>query len=161
MGLPNRFLIFLFLLGPGSLSAQELWTIGPMLHVNFGVEKRTTSFAIEVAYWNLKSFYYSIDGAIEFDRHRIRLYSELQTGIGLTGISLGPVFEVNTKEGKFHAGIQGSAWINYILGVDYRIRWINKTNYQCFGGYVKLPIAQSGLDTDGDGDGLDDWDDWD
>jgi hypothetical protein len=106
--------------------SQEVWTIGPMLHFNFGGEKRTTSFAIEAAYWNIKSFPYSLNFAIEFDKGKIRVYSEAQTGIGVTGISLGPVIEFNARESKVRMGIQGTCWANYILGLDYRIRFIDK-----------------------------------
>jgi hypothetical protein len=140
--------------------AQEIWTIGPMFHFNFGGgQKPTTSFAVEVAYWNVDKVPYSLDFGMEFDRGKFRLYSEGQTGIGLTGIALGPVLEFNSKESKVRVGVQGSCWANYFLGVDYRIRFIDKKKFHCIGLYGKLPFATSGLDSDGDGD---DWDsDWD
>ena len=50
--------------------AQEIWTVGPMLHVNFGREKPTVSFAIEAAYWNITTFPYSVDFGIEFFNFR-------------------------------------------------------------------------------------------
>ena len=124
--------------------SQEIWTIGPMLHVNFGGgEKRSTSFAIETAYWNLSKFYYSVDFAIEFDRGRLRLYSEAQTGIGLTGLSLGPVVEFSNSGTRL--GVQGSCWANYFLGIDYRIRFIDKKRFHAVGLYAKLPLATGGL----------------
>lgn len=140
--------------------SQEIWTIGPMLHVNFGGEKRSTSFAIEAAYWNLNKFYHSVDFAVEFDRGSIRLYSEAQTGIGLTGISLGPVIEFSN--GGTWLGVQGSCWANYILGIDYRMRFIDKKKFYCVGLYAKLPFATTGL-SDGSNHSFNwsDWDDWD
>jgi hypothetical protein len=40
-----------------SVRAQEVWTLGPMIHINFGGgEKISTSFSIEGAYWNLNNF---------------------------------------------------------------------------------------------------------
>ena len=138
---------------------QEIWTIGPMFHLNFGDKKRSVSFAIEAAYWNVKGFPHSVDFAIEFDKGKLRLYSEAQTGIGITGVSLGPVLEFNFRESKTRVGLQGSCWANYFLGLDYRIRFIDKKKFHCVGLYGKLPFSTSGLDTGG-GDGFD-WDSWD
>lgn len=145
-----------------SLFSQEIWTIGPMLHFNFGGEKRTTSFAIEAAYWNIKHFPYSIDAAIEFDRGKIRWYSELQTGIGIAGLSAGPVFELNTMNGSAHLGFQSTFWANYILGADFRMRWIDHHRYNCVGIYAKVPMAYNGIDKSHHhhhSSGIWDWDD--
>jgi hypothetical protein len=130
-----------------------------MVHINFGGgEKISTSFSLEGAYWNLKSFYHSVDVGLEFDRGKFRIYSEAQTGIGLTGISFGPVLEFHRGH-ETHLGVQGSCWINYFPGVDYRIRFIDKKRFHAVGIYGKLPIATSGLDDDGDSDwGDSDWD---
>lgn len=154
----NAIVIVIFITNCESCFSQEIWTIGPMLHYNFGGEKRNTSFAIEMAYWNLNNFYHSVDVGIEFERKRFRIYSEGQTGIGLTGLSFGPVVEFEKGNGV-HLGVQGSCWINYFLGVDYRIRFIDHQKIQAAGLYAKLPIATSGLDDDGDGSS--DWGDWD
>jgi hypothetical protein len=48
--------------------------------------KKRLSYAIEVAYWNLQNFYYSVDGGFEFEHKKIRIYSEIQTGIIVTGV---------------------------------------------------------------------------
>lgn len=141
--------------------AQEVWTIGPMLHYNFGGEKRTTSFSIEAAYWNVKKFPYSFDVAIEFDRGKLRLYSELQTGIGVAGISVGPVVEFNRTEHYTRLGVQGSVWANYFLGFDYRFRSIDKNKYHAFGTYGKLPIAHSGFEEENSSSTWGDFDGWD
>jgi hypothetical protein len=124
--------------------SQSLWTIGPMLHVNFGGEKRSTSFGIETAYWNINATPWSIDFGVEFDRRKTRLYSEVQTGIGLTGISLGPVLQFNTGGGT-KLGVQGSCWINYGLGVDYRMRFLRDEKIHSVGVYAKILMASSGL----------------
>jgi len=140
--------------------AQEIWTVGPMLHVNFGREKPTVSVAIEAAYWNVTTFPYSVDFGIEFDRRKTtRFYSELQTGIGVAGISVGPVLQVGGGDGA-KLGLQGTAWINYYLGLDYRMRFFRGQKHRSVGLYAKLPVATSGLD-DGDGDGDNSWGDWD
>ncbi len=159
----KKLMLFLgaWLLTSGFAQCQEVWTIGPMLHINFGGgEKRSTSFGIETAYWNLKSFPYSADFGVEFDRGKIRLYSEAQTGIGVAGISIGPVVEFNTKERNTKLGIQGSLWANYFIGLDYRIRSIDRHSYHAFGTYGKLPIARSGF-RGGNSSGWGSLDDWD
>lgn len=154
------FLVTIFKTG----LSQEIWTIGPMLHINLGGEKKRFSFAIEGSYWNLNHFFYGVDGGIEFEKNRIRIYSELQTGFGLAGIALGPLLEINTFQGKAHLGMQSSVWANYFVGVDYRRRWVDKTKYNCFGLYLKVPMAKSksGSGSDPfDGGSNHSYDDWD
>jgi hypothetical protein len=142
--------------------AQEIWTVGPMFHINFGAGKRSTAFSIEAAYWNITHFIYSVDAGLEIERGKLRLYSEGQTGIGVTGLSLGPVLEFNFPESKVRLGMQGSCWINYIFGVDYRVRFIDNQKFHYIGFYGKLPVATNGLDDDSGGStSYDDWDDWD
>lgn len=151
-------IVLLVLIGNLSAVAQEVWMAGPMLHVNFGRGKPTVSFAIEVAYWNISNFPHSVDFGIEFDRRKTtRFYSELQTGIGVAGVSLGPVLQVGGGDGA-KLGLQGTAWVNYFIGFDYRMRFFRDQKHQAFGLHGKLPVSTSGLDDD-DGDGNDfDWD---
>lgn len=148
----------IFALGAMGSFAQEVWTIGPMLHYNFGGGKRSASFAIEAAYWNIYNFPYGVDFAIEFDKRKLRLYSELQTGIGVAGIAVGPVIEFNREEGKTLLGVQGSAWANYFLGFDYRFRKIGEQKFHAPGIYAKLPIARSGFEESSSSSSWD-WDD--
>lgn len=158
-----KILIIAFFLFIANLTAvaQEVWTIGPMLHVNFGRGKPTVSFAIEAAYWNVRNVPYSVDFGIEFDRRKTtRFYSELQTGIGVAGISVGPVLQVGGGDGA-KLGLQGTAWINYYVGLDYRMRFFRDQKHRSAGLYAKLALTTSGVDDeDGDGDSGD-WDDWD
>lgn len=140
--------------------AQEIWTIGPMLHVNFGEEKPSVSFAMEVAYWNVDNVPYSVDFGLEFDRKKKRrIYSELQTGIGVAGVSVGPVVQYFKGGGEAKLGLQGTAWINYYVGADYRMRFFKNEVARAVGTYAKMPVSTSGFETDGGGYG--DWDDWD
>ena len=129
----------------GKSFSQQLWTIGPMYHVNFGNGKAHGSFAIEVAYWNVKHFPYSIDGGIEFEKGSFRMYSELQTGIIVTGISIGPVLEFNLEKSKVGLGFQGSVWANYYFGVDYRYRKVNNYARYSVGTYLKFLLVQDGF----------------
>lgn len=137
--------------------AQEVWTIGPMLHYNFGGEKRHFSWAVELAYWNIKNVPYSFDAGIEFGKKRVRIYGEAQTGIGVTGLSVGPVLEINKAEHKAHLGFQTTLWVNYFVGVDYRYRRIDKTNFNCIGTYAKLPFATKDMKSSKGGN-YHDWD---
>jgi hypothetical protein len=149
---------FLFVVNLSAL-AQEAWMVGPMLHVNFGRGKPTVSFAMEAAYWNVTNFPHSVDFGIEFDRRKTtRFYSELQTGIGVAGVSAGPVLQVGGGDGA-KLGLQGTAWINYYVGLDYRMRFFRDQKHYSAGIYAKLPIATSGFDNDGDSGGS--WGDWD
>lgn len=154
--------LFLLVLIEGQTYAQknEVWMLGPMLHYNIGGEKNRWSFSIELAYWNYDKFPYSFDGAIEFEKQKIRLYTEAQTGIGLAGIALGPLVEFRLKEKAIKAGFQGSIWANYFLGFDIRVRGTGGETYICPGTYFKLPL---GIYGDNDNDSNDfDWDnDWD
>jgi hypothetical protein len=156
----HKLLIIAVLLFMANLSAlaQEIWTIGPMMHVNFGRGKPTVSLAIEAAYWNVRGVPHSVDFGIEFDRRKTtRFYSELQTGIGVAGVSVGPVLQVGGGDGA-RLGLQGTAWINYYIGLDYRMRFFRGQKHRAVGLYAKLPVATTGLEGDGDSS---DWGDWD
>lgn len=125
-----------------SLQAQDnrVWMVGPMIHYNIGGEKSRFSYALELSYWDYDGFPYSFDAGLEFQKQRVRLYTEAQTGIGVAGLSLGPVLEFQTDNSRIKAGIQGSVWGNYFLGFDLRFRKIDDT-YFCPGTYFKIPIV--------------------
>ncbi|PBQ34548.1 hypothetical protein CNR22_23110 [Sphingobacteriaceae bacterium] len=138
--LTKPVLFFIFLFNTCLVSGQTIWSIGPMLHVNIGGEKVKVSYALELAYWNFSHFPYSVDFGMEFERKRIRLYSEAQTGIGVAGIAAGPVIEIQTDKPAVRFGFQGSVWANYYLGFDFRFRYIDKKKLYCPGIYVKAPF---------------------
>jgi len=114
-------------------------SIGPMLHMNIGKDMNL-SIAIEISYWQLKDTPYpwSIDFGIEYGRNAQRIYSELQTGFYLAGISSGIVAEL--RKGDFLIGYQSSFWANIYGGFDFRYRRINNENLFCPGFYAKAPI---------------------
>ncbi|MDD2413137.1 MAG: hypothetical protein RBS19_10075 [Bacteroidales bacterium] len=122
------------------IHAQDVWTVGPMLHINFGDQKVKASFSVEAAYWNFYFIPYSVDFGLEFEKQKIRIYSEFQTGIVVLGGSIGPVLEFNTKEQNFIGGIQASVWANYVLGINLRYRKIGGKEYLAPGIYGKLPV---------------------
>ena len=83
----------------------------------------------------------------------------MQTGVGVAGISLGPVFEFNKVEREAHLGFQATGWVNYFVGLDYRYRRIDKTNFHCVGTYAKLPFATKDMGSSNGNGGSDfDWD---
>lgn len=142
-----RNIMTAFILTASSFPAQTIWSAGPMVHFNFGNHQTRVSFGLEFAYWNFSHFPYSIDFCTEFESHKIRLYSELQTGVGLAGISAGPVLEIQTDKPALKLGFQTSVWGNYFLGADLRYRYIDKTSFFCTGPYFK--IAFHGRDKNG------------
>lgn len=149
------FLLFIAMAAVLNAQKPQVWMIGPMLHFNFSEKKMHTSFGVELAYWNYEKFPYSIDGGIEFEKGKFRFYTEGQTGIGLLGISMGPVMEYRKEIKNMHLGFQGSVWANYFGGIDLRYRAVGGTSVFSPGLYFKLPLGLG--DSDGD---FDDWD-WD
>jgi len=125
-------------------NSQTVWMFGPIVHFNFGNHKVKFSYGFEGSYWDYSHFPYGVDGGIEYESKKIRIYSEFETGFGLAGIATGPVLEFNHEEKKLHLGMQGSVWTNYFLGFQYRKRWIDNTTYHCAGVYVKLPVMYDG-----------------
>ena len=142
------------------IKSQTIWTIGPMIHFNFGEDKLKVSYNIEAAYWNYSKFPWSVDFALEFEKKKFRLYSEGQTGFGLGGIAAGPVIEFDREINKTTAGCQASIWGNYYWGFDLRYRKINGNKFFCPGTYLK--VGFNSRDENGDpikSSSLSDWDD--
>lgn len=160
----KKFILIIFLILNSLLSfsqIKQVWMVGPMFHLNIGDSKLRGSFGIEAAYWNYEHFPYSYDFAIEFEKQKIRFYSEVQTGIGIAGISLGPVLEIRTNEAKLKAGFQTSVWGNYFLGFDLRYRNVGGDSYFCPGTYFKIPLGY-GNSNNNNNENHSDWDfDWD
>jgi hypothetical protein len=129
-------------------NAQDLFTVSPTLHINFGNGDRVhCSYGFEVAYWHLDDFYHSVDCGLEFQHKKIRLYGEVQTGVWFTGISLGPVIEFSRLGDGTHGGFQGSIWTSNVVGIDYRRRWINGRSDHAFGLMLnKYPIPLPEID---------------
>ena len=144
-----KYKILLILFWSSSFSfCQTIWSAGPMLHVNIGNQKVKVSWGLEFAYWNFRNVPYSFDFCTEFEKKRIRLYGEVQTGIGVAGISAGPVIEIQTDTPAIKLGYQASIWGNYYLGFDFRYRRIGKKSFYCPGTYLKIPF--NGLDENGE-----------
>jgi hypothetical protein len=115
--------------------------IGPMLHFNFGNEGFNVSGGIEWSYWNWEVIPYGVDAGIEYGGKKLRLYSELQTGLGLAGMSAGPVMQFTVNQPKINLGFQGSGWVNLMYGLDFRYRRIDGKNAYSPGVYTKFPFG--------------------
>jgi len=116
-----------------------------MVHYNIGAEDNKFSFALEGSAWIVNQDFPlppSVDFGIEFERKKIRVYSELQTG-ALLGLSIGPVVEFSENQPTF--GFQTSVWASLLLGVDFRYRRINKSNYYNPGIFFKFPVLMDNL----------------
>lgn len=109
---------------PAKLQAQHVFTAGPMFHLNFGGgQKAQGSFGLEVAYWNVfGALPYGFDLGVDFEKNRLRIYSEAQTGIYFGGLSAGPYLEF-PKDAPARLGLQTSLWANAFVGIDFRARF--------------------------------------
>lgn len=144
-----KILFFLFLsnLCFSQSKFNPFFFVGPMMHYNINAEKNKFSFSLEGSAWILSKnlpIPPSVDLGIEFERKKIRVYSELQTG-SLLGLSVGPVIEFSDNDPI--VGFQTSIWASFFAGIDFRYRRINKMNYYAPGMFFKLPILlnNSGL----------------
>ena len=127
-----------------------------MVQLNFEGKKVKPSFAIEASYWRLEGFPYGADAAIEFQKGKIRLYAEAQTGIGVAGLSAGPFIEF-AKATRVKGGFQMTGWVNYYLGIDARVRFYKGPDVFSAGLYAKVPAYVGGEERGDDGD-IDWWD---
>jgi hypothetical protein len=120
-----------------SSKAQHIYTMGPTVHFNIGNGLVKTSYGLEFSFWDISNFPGGFNVGIEGERKAFRLYSEGQTGIGILGLSLGPYLELR-KETPIKIGLQGSGWVNYIVGIDMRFRTGNTTDHFSPGLYAKF-----------------------
>jgi hypothetical protein len=157
----NYFSIILLFIActPKMLVAQELFTLGPMVHFNIG-DKFRPAYGLEFSYWNYEHFPYSIDVGMEFEKSKFRIYSEAQTGIALTGVSAGPFIEFE-KQAPVQVGLQGTVWANYILGLDFRFRIMSGKNYFGPGIYAKYLWMKGGTNNNSSSGGSHHHFDWD
>ncbi|WP_266203209.1 hypothetical protein [Pontibacter kalidii] len=155
----NKLLLLVALLAFSSAKAQDVFSVGPALHFNFGDKKPKVSWGVEASLWWFED-QFPVSGSLGFDRRKgsTVLYMQAQTGIGIAGVSAGPYLELR-KEDVAVLGLQTDYWVNYFAGLNYRVRYNGEGKQRALGIYVKAPM-QFGLD-DEDGE-EDDWDwDWD
>lgn len=128
----------------GSLTAQQIYTVGPMFHVNFGHKIVNTSWGIEAAFWDFSGGTpVGMDFGLEWQKPKFRIYTEAQTGLYFVGASGGFGCEFQ-KENSPKLFLQGSVWANAFIGLDFRFR-TTKEGYFAPGIYTKIPIIPGGL----------------
>lgn len=141
-----RFILTIFIFINSYVFSQNIFSepiffVGPMIHFNFGNKEHHFSYGVEGSAWVFNSNQLpplSADFGIEFEKAKIRVYSELQTGT-LLGLSAGPVIEFE-RDVDPRLGFQSSVWGAFFLGLDMRYRRINKTNYFAPGIFFKFPV---------------------
>jgi hypothetical protein len=124
---------------------DPVFFVGPMVHYNIGREVNRFSFSLEASAWLVNMelpLPLSVDLGIEFERKKVRVYSELQTG-ALLGLSVGPVVEFSENDPVI--GFQSSIWAAFFTGFDMRYRRINKSNIYAPGFFIKAPILLDNL----------------
>lgn len=147
--------LFCFML-LSEVRAQDVFTVGPTLHFNFGDKRPRVSWGVEASLWWYKDAF-PVSGSFGFDHRKGSsvLYLQGQTGVALAGISAGPYLQL--KKGEAPAlGLQTDYWVNYYMGLNYRVRYGKGENQKAIGFYVKAPI-ELGANSEEDNN---DWD-WD
>lgn len=147
----------LLLLLSFNVRAQDVISVGPMLHFNFGDQKPRVSWGIEAAaWWYEDNFPVSASFGYERKHGGNVLYLQGQTGVGLAGLAAGPYLEFR-KDDTAMLGLQTDYWLNYFAGVNYRVRYSGEGNQKALGLYLKAPLL---LDADETEEEEGDWD-WD
>ncbi|MEJ8803573.1 hypothetical protein [Pontibacter sp. H249] len=157
--LKYKLLLLIVLLTFSAAQAQDVFSVGPALHFNFGDKKPKVSWGVEASLWWFED-QFPISGNLGLDRRKgsTILYAQAQTGIGVAGISAGPYLEFR-KEDAPVLGMQTDYWINYFAGLNYRIRYSGEGKQKALGFYLKAPLGVGLDDTDGEES---DWEwDWD
>ncbi|MCC9169124.1 hypothetical protein, partial [Pontibacter harenae] len=134
------------------LRAQDIFSVGPMLHYNFGQKKPKVSWGIEASLWWYEN-QFPISTNFGFDKRKGSsvLYLQAQTGIGLVGLSAGPYVEFR-KDDTAVLGLQTDYWLNYFAGLNYRVRYGGGEKQKAMGIYLKAPIGIGIEDADDDDD---------
>ncbi|WP_242929465.1 hypothetical protein [Pontibacter vulgaris] len=122
------------------VKAQDAFSVGPMLHYNFGSKKPKISWGVEAAVWWYENGF-PVSGNFGFDRRKgsTALYTQVQTGVGVVGVAAGPYVEFRKEESAI-LGFQTDYWLNYYAGLNYRIRYNPEQRQKALGVYAKLPL---------------------
>ena len=119
-------------------------TFGPMIHCNFSDNGYHFSWGLEAAVYKgasneeLKKGIPGVDLGIEFERTKVRLYSEFEYGFAFYGAAIGGFWENDWENHKNSFGPQGSVWLNFFAGVDMRFRGSDNGTVLSPGWYAKL-----------------------
>jgi len=138
-----KWICFLIIILPITVFAQEnrkntyAIMVGPMVHFYKYDHKIHASYGLEASYWG--NFPVGIDLGAEWERGKIRIYTEMEAGILFAGAAIGPVYQYNYKLKENNFGLQGSLWANAFLGFDARWKRLNHETIFSPGTYLKLP----------------------
>ncbi len=131
-----KFILLILLLANFTAASKltQFITFGPRISINYGNDCNV-SFGFETSYWIYEMYDYgsgygvSSNFGIEYYwGGRTDLYSELQAGVGLAGLSIGAF---NTIIGDSPGwGYQSTIWGMYFVGGDYRIKYKNEVEHQ-------------------------------
>jgi hypothetical protein len=110
--------------------ADGAFTVGPL--INFHLESPlNNSYGLEGSYWFLdgvspdgpSGIPWGVDLGFESSTQSFSVYSELQVGMGMYGVSVGPVYENSYLEPSAgYLSFQTSVWFNFYLGTAYRYK---------------------------------------
>ena len=155
-GLKYKLLFVIILITFSQANAQDVFSVGPAFHFNFGEQRPKVSWGVEASIWWFKD-QIPVSANLGFDRRAgsTILYSQVQTGIGIAGVSAGPYIEFK-KENTPIIGLQTDYWLNYYAGLNYRVRYGKGGNQKALGLYLKAPVMLGPEDENED----EDWD-WD
>lgn len=112
-------------------AADTFFTVGPMVHLNWGRGETHLSYAVELSFWTPTDAFTNpvededplvgFDIGLEYGASKFRLYSEAQAGFYYGG-SMGPYLEFTEGELTGY-GVQSSVWGLLVLGMDLRARY--------------------------------------
>jgi hypothetical protein len=142
----KKLLFILLFITASNVQAQSnvLVLIGPKFNFNISKTEKRFSGGLEFSTWsgNVKDGLSGTAFGVEFEKDRLRIYADLQTGY-ILGISAGPVVEISREKTKL--GFQGSLWGVLLVGGELKYRRINSTNYFAPGFLLKIPLGDSKL----------------
>ncbi len=142
----NGLLFFFF---TAHVSSQIAF-IGPMFHYNFGSNQDNHfSWGVEASVWYPSLIHNTfipngLDVGVEFEKKKFRLYGEIEVGF-LAGVSLGYVGEFDRIQ-RWRGGFQGSVWLAYLFGFDFRYRSIDNNKVYAPGLFFKYPVGYAKID---------------
>ena len=151
----NPYLVLAFLILTvkpvlGDLFRENITTVGPGIHFNFGNHLKSTniSFSLELAIWDhnnevLGDFGYGYNFGMEIakDLNYLFVYTEFQLGAGVIGTSIGPFY--NIKRNKI--GFQSTTWAGFIALASVRFRPLNPSSHSYIGflRYIEPDVMKS------------------
>ena len=125
----------------GALFPKEILTLNFQINYHFSnkVTQSKWTATIESNYWKVvEGVPLGVNLGYEFGENTSLVYSELQTGIALLGISSGGYIDFSHD---IDWGWQNSFWANYGLGIMYRNRnAFSKRTRDIFSSYLTLPV---------------------